>query len=275
MKTTTFWFFVVAILASGCSTTPSKSTTVPGDSHDFKAYQKALDNAFAELDRESALRSPAAEGDIQTFAANFQKTQYFDVLVTPKLIKLGLQPDSAKTRLVNADTERFQFRIDRQGHCALAGDLVADADRAQCVQVEIKPINPKIPGKQFVRVFMTPEYRVFGVSYHDFNPNTQKVERTRRLIQWDQSEPLSSELLSLAKDVVPLDLPIYATNRLTKEPGDVKLKDPRSGSCQGWNYHYKNTYGSWVTAGWCSNDPWPSIVETNRYLAVLVPAQGR
>lgn len=260
-------WFLSLIFLTHCATTPKV------DHARSASYQRALKDAFDDMEQRDHTRSPAAEADVQEFERNFEKTQYFTVVVTPKVMRLGSQHDSAQNRIVNADVEHFQFRIDRQGHCALAGDLVAPADRANCVQVEIKPVDSTIPGAQFVRVFMTPEYRVYGVSYHEFNARTNKVAKARKLVEWDQAEPLSSEMLALAKDVLPLDLPIYASNRLTKSLGEVTLKSPRGGRCQGWNYRYKNAYGSWVTAGWCTSDPWPSVVETNRYLAVLLPVE--
>ncbi len=265
----------LAIWQVGCATNAMKSAESSEPSASA-AYQYALDNAFNDLNQKEAQRQPASASENQTFITNFQKTQYFEMVVTPKLMRMNPHSGGAsKSKIVKGAQERFQFRIDRQGHCALAGDLVPEGERDQCVQVEIKPINSKIPGKQYVRVFMTPEYRVMGVSYHEYDGKNDRVKKERKLVQWDPSEPLSSELLALSSEVVPLDLPVYASNRLQKEQGTVHLTAPRTErSCAGWNYRYRNTYGAWVKAGWCETDPWPSTIETNRYSAVLIPGKG-
>jgi hypothetical protein len=264
-----------AIWQIGCATTGMKTTDVNEPSASA-AYQYALDNAFNDLGQKEAHRKPASTSEQQIFITNFQKTQYFEMVMTPKLMRLNPHSGGAsKSKIVQGGQERFQFRIDRQGHCALAGDLVPENERDQCVQVEIKPVNSKIPGKQFVRVFMTPDYRVKGVSFHEYDIKNDRIKKERRLVQWDPSEPLSSELLALSSEVVPLDLPVYASNRLHKEQGTVRLTPPRTESnCDGWNYRYRNTYGAWVNVGWCETDPWPSRIETNRYSAVLIPGKG-
>jgi len=263
-----------AIWQVGCATNALKTADVSEPSTSA-AYQYALDNAFNDLSQKEAQRQPASASDQQTFITNFQRTQHFEMVVTPKLMRLNPHSGGAsKAKIVKGAQERFQFRIDRQGHCALAGDLVPENERNQCVQVEIKPINSKIPGKQYVRVFMTSEYRVMGVSFHEYDAKNDRVKKERKLVQWDPSEPLSSELLALSSEVVPLDLPVYASNRLHKEQGTVHLAAPRAEqTCNGWNYHYRNTYGAWVKAGWCETDPWPSTIETNRYSAVLIPGK--
>jgi hypothetical protein len=258
-------------LVSGCASTPPSASSTSSS-----AYQAAVDQAFADLQARDTVRSPASSGLAAQAVQNFSKTQSFEVVAYPKLMSFPKSDRDPKTKLKLGSPVTFQYRVDRQGKCAL-GKTVVPADQiANCVQVEIKPVaSPKHIG-QFIRVFMTPDYRVYGISYHDLNASTGNVKTRRTIVKWDQSEPLSSDSLSLSKQFVPLDLPIYATNAVRLAASDITINTgTRKGeTCNGWKVRYHNTYGSNVKADWCSNDPWPTVVETDRYVAVLNKKAG-
>jgi hypothetical protein len=271
-----FAFLVFAACTSVSTTPMADPKGIPTAAQGSSAYQYALAGAFSELETRDHARGPASDNDANqqaknTFTSNFKKTRRFEVLVYPKFLELPNQRRPSQQANIKYDEPAiYQFRIDRQGHCALAGELVPDVNRADCIQIEIRPMSATTPG-QFVRVFMNAEYRVFGLSYHEYDAEKNIVKNERKKLRWDPSEPLSSELLSLAKDIVPLDLPIYATNSLKETPERVQIsRGSRTGeTCDGMSFKYKNSYGSAVKADWCLSDPWPTVVETSRYLAVL------
>jgi len=257
---------------AACSSSPK----IQSAAQDSPAYQAALDGAFADLEAHQRPRAPAATSEEATFSSQFQKTHSFQVLVYSKR---GLLPEQRKTKnkgplsiQLDKTPAVFQFRIDQQGKCAqgVKDGLVSPADVDNCVQVEIKPQRDS-EKRQYVRVFMDTNYTIYGISYHDYDNKTGKVKRERRKMKWDPSEPLSSELLSLSQDIVPLDLPIHATNHFQRKIGNLPIPlGPRAKQkCQGVQYQHRNTYGSFIQTTWCESDPWPTYVDTNRYVAVL------
>lgn len=245
------------------------STKVAPAPQNSKAFQFAAKGAFASLQARRA--SPEADEFRRILAANFKATQRFEVVVYPKFLAIPETQKANRTSIQLGEPGKFKFRIDRQGHCALADELVSAAERETCVQVEIKPLRTTTSGSQYVRVFMTPELRVYGLSYHEYDPATDAVRKQRKKLKWDSDEPLSSELLSLSQDIVPLDLPMYANDRLKFKSEKLAFdRGDRAGqSCDAFKFSYTNAYGSRVKTAWCKSDPWPSVVETNRYIAVL------
>ena len=123
---------------------------------------------------------------------------------------------------------------------------------------------------------MKPDLSVYGLSFHDYDPTTDTVKKEIRRLVWDSEEPLSSELLTLTKDIAPLDLPLHARNHFAQNAETIIFaQGSRKGqSCEGWNFTYANAYGSRVNSSWCNSDPWPSLVETNHYTAVLEAVKG-
>jgi hypothetical protein len=118
---------------------------------------------------------------------------------------------------------------------------------------------------------MDANYHAYGITYHDVDAKTGEVKEARKVLKWDPTEPLSAELLALAKEIAPIDLPLYASNGLTKTRGRVTIPyGSRAGQiCTGVNSTYKNTYGSTINAGWYDGDPWPTVIQSNRYLSVV------
>lgn len=274
--------FLVLLMSlnQACTSAVKNDSLAPSASPNSAAYQLGVQRAFAELNQRQLDRSPASENDPEhavkaTFAANFSKTQRFRVLVFPKLMSLGTQHRGQTSQIVYGKTPtRFEFQIDKISHCAAAEELVPEDKRNTCVQVEIRPL---VAGKgQYVRIFMNPDYRVFGLSYHDYDSELREFKKARKKVKWDPSEPLSSELLSLAREVVPLDLPLHASNafRSIQQNIVIGMGSRKGENCQAVTYIYKNTYGSLIKADWCISDPWPSVVETNRYAAILEPAKS-
>jgi hypothetical protein len=150
-------------------------------------------------------------------------------------------------------------------------ELVSEADRNGCVQVEIKPIESKIKGHQCVRLYMDADYRAFGLSYYEYDAEKEAFKEERKRMKWDPTQPLSAEILETPRALAPLDLPIHASNRMKETRTTIALtRGSRAGkTCEGWTYSYRNVYGANVKAQWCAGDPWPSVVETNGYVAVL------
>ncbi len=269
----------------GCAT-QSRVEVAPMASVEAPAYRAAVDQAFADLEARTEGRAPA--GSLAAAAVqNFSRTQSFEVVAYPKTASFDRRDRAPGLKKKLGEPVTFRYQIDRQGRCAIGarelnvnGRTIAPLVRADqlatCVQIEIKPVGSTKHDNQYVRVFMTPDYRVYGVSYHDLNSKTGNVKSRRTTVKWDQSEPLSSDSLTLSKQFVPLDLPIYATNAVKASTTQIKIaKGSRTGeTCSGWKIRYHNTFGSFVKADWCESDPWPTVVETDRYIAYLSKKVG-
>ena len=151
---------------SGCSTQPSKMRSIQPQS---AAYNQAVDQALADLQNHDENRSPASTNLAATATQNFSKTRYFEVIAYPKVASFSKRGRDPKLNQKLGKPVTFQYRVDRQGHCALGREVVPESELTNCVQVELKPAATTEKSGQFVRIFMNPDYRVYGLSYHDLN----------------------------------------------------------------------------------------------------------
>lgn len=244
-----------------------------------ESYRLALTRAFGDLENDNAARRPASEDDAG-FMASFARTEHFEVEVHSKLMQMNASLASGSMKLADLSKTRagetpgvvYSFRRNKLGACALAGDLVPKADLGTCVQFEVRPLEKAVGRRgQYLRLFLNPEMRAYGISYHEYRPDTDDFSKIRRLVKWDPEEPLSGEMLELSRDAVPLDLPVHASNLISRSAMTYTFsRGSRAGqTCQARRFQYKNAYGSRVTASWCLGDPWPAEVETNSYHAYL------
>jgi len=259
---------------------------------DSKAFQNALAVAFADLKQAQAQRNPAST-DIAlnlrtTLLAELQNFSSFEVNVYPKLMSFSNQRSAAGTQVHLSDVEKFLFKISQPGHCEAATKMIPSLELKQCIRVEISPVKSSFRDKQVVRLYLSPTYRAYGLSYHEYDNLHGVTSKELKKVKWDPSEPLSSEMLALAKEIFPLDLPAHASNGLSQKDSRLKIQNqaPLLGtqginsarlsiSCEGKILRYKNAFGSQVNASWCKGDPWPAVVETDRYLAILMSPMNR
>lgn len=260
-----------------------------------QAYNQALSRAFDEMKARSPDgRDLASEQSLASLAgADLSKLRgSIEVVVFPKFSSLGDKNASA----VHVDFGRpttYTFNVVRNLDCQKLvkensakwahrdnfKDASADLDCAilRVVQSEPKRLvaNVRQGDIKEAHLYLDSEYSVYGFDY--------EIMRTRRdsevvHVKTDATAASGSSGLGM----LPIDLPpsnpalaVVSDDQPVRASADAfvtrKLQELKvSFSCaRGKRILYKDSYGQRNTIQWCKGDVWPTVVENDRFVAVL------
>jgi hypothetical protein len=260
-----------------------------------QAYNQALSRAFDEMKARSPDgRDLASEQSLAALAgADLSKLRgSIEVVVFPKFSSLGDKNASA----VHVDFGRpttYTFNVVRNLACQKLvkensakwahrdnfKDASADLDCAilRVVQSEPKRLvaNVRQGDIKEAHLYLDSEYSVYGFDY--------EIMRTRRdsevvHVKTDATAASGSSGLGM----LPIDLPpsnpalaVVSDDQPVRASADAfvtrKLQELKvSFSCaRGKRISYKDSYGQRNTTQWCKGDVWPTVVENDRFVAVL------
>ena len=283
MNRISYFSIVLMFFIAACAHQPEVLTTASQPTAPLTqspAYKDALSRAFADLEHKTSSRGPAAVGDGLAIP-DLLKARSFRVQVFAKIHRLGQGRHDPRLKQAElAKASDFIFDVSERASCdgfSTGPHLQGIDGPSPCLQVEIRPVdvrNSRV--HQAIHLYMDRQYRVYALNYHEVDSVSGQVLKMRKQIKWDPSEPLSSDLLSLTNEIAPIDLPLYASNGLAQARAQIDVADfaglelvNEPAACHGSTFSYRNTFGSPIHAGWCDGDPWPTVVESNRYIAIL------
>jgi hypothetical protein len=214
---------------------------------------------------------------------------------------MGMTKDELRSYSSDSEFETprlFHFEVVKQLDCKQApfhGKVSATKDSAptlQCAKISITPGRRVLRGQALeanparaklnelvqVDVYIDSQFRTHAVDYRTTSTlgpgGTPQITTEHRLLKWNRRISLTSGLTTF-----PIDLPnIYqavqkgAVHGIDDAFVKTQLQSLNFEACASdSSYQYKDLYGNRDRVSWCEAHGWPSVIENNRFLAVLKP----
>ncbi len=296
-------FFLILVctlgfLISSCATSPPKTKNgnketdpLPNNNPVFLSFNEQV---MEEMERE-AIRAPASnstflqENKVELRDFHRLKPEKFEVYVLPKIsnmtsktlsedVELG-RPQVFFVQIVGfSPCPRMTREFTKFGTDVFFASAPAGLD---CAILEIE--NQKITQKPHdlirggeekrLRLFLDSQYKVYGSQIETY-VNSQDTRFINQL-HGDSTYtsglsifPVELNTRTNSVDVMLMSVLRDRVDPITRNVVKADFKRFEIPDCRGKITKYQNSFGENVEVGWCKGLPWPSYIETNRYIAV-------
>lgn len=289
---------VACVFISQCTHSPRVATKSSGN----RAYEQALDLAFAELSRNSRLPASASNKKLgfELKQLRHLKPQRFEVFVFPKAHHAHVK-FITPSKVTLASPINFEVHLPAIAPCSqfIKGNFFASqlnpkelfdphlGETSQhCAIVEVIDQKLKDMDRALIRkgdvlgrrLFIDEGYQLHGEDWilhsSDKNIRTQRVKTNPKM-------PSSSGL-----SLFPVDLPSIHYRGASPELKSIHpsrfgldqiainmvqsryLRSFNPQPCEGYEFSYLDAFGEAIQVGWCKDSPWPYYIENSKFLSV-------